>query len=458
MNTTSKKRQWIYGSHAILFLLLSAVILAAVNYLANAHPKRWDLTEYKENSLSDQTIKILSGLEEPIKIFCFYKNDDSDARSLKSLLDIYQYHSDKVEVEFVDPDLSPALTEKYGVQTYQTIMVTQGGRRERAALPNESKITNAILRTAKEKDKHIYFLEGHGEHDLAGSDQNGYAEVKKAIETDAYQISLLSLATMEKMPDDCSVLVIAGPTKDFFGSEIQIIGDYLDQGGRVFLLIDPGPIDQNLSELIINWGVQIENDRIIDPLSVMRGADFFVPVVETYDPFHAVTKDFQNVYTVFPLARSLRVMTFADKGLMCRKLAQTGQGTWGETRSDSIFYDEESDRIGPLNIAMSVERQRNLPEQSESDTTLPNTRMIIIGDSDFANNVYFYQHGNSDFFMNALSWLAGEEDLISVRAKEPHERRLNLTILQAQLLFWLSVVLIPLMVSIAGFIVWWIKR
>lgn len=457
MRSESQKRRLMYGSNALIFLLILLTILIVVNYLANQHPHRMDLTENKRQSLSEQTVKLIHNLQQPVTILCFYKEDDPQKAMLENLLNIYQYHSEKIDVQFVDPDKSPGLTEEYGVRTYQTIIVTQNDRRERATQPNESKITNAILRITREKDKTIYFLTGHNEHELDKSDQLGYAELRQAVINNDYSVKTLALATEEKVPDDCTVLVIGGPRSELFPEEIEKIKQYLNNGGRLLLMIDPMFEDTGLHEFIVDWSIQIDDDRIIDPMSRLAGADLFVPIVDQYDPTHPITKDF-NVYTIFPFSRSLSLLDFTGQHVRRTVLARTGQNSWGETHPDSVQFDENADREGPLNIAAAVEKARPLPQGATADTTLPTSRLVVIGNSNFVNNAYFFQGGNRDFFMNTLSWLAGDEDLISIRPREQHERRLNMTAMQASMLFWISVVFVPTLVLLAGGIVWWLKR
>ncbi len=457
MKLNSTRRHLVYGGNLAVSLLVLFGILVAVNYLANLYPKRLDLTEFKENSLAEQTIKILSNLEQVIEIRCFYKEDDPEMTQLKNLLELYRYYSSKIEFEFIDPDKFPSKAEKFGVRTYQTIIVSQADRQERPSFATEEKLTNAILRVTKEKDKRIYFLKGHGERDIDNTEQMGFSEAKQAIINDDYQVSVLTLVDYDEVPNDCDVLVIAGPFSEFFEEEVRMIHDYASQGGRLLLLLDPGPVDMNLSEFVINWGVYIENNKIIDPYSRMRGTEYFVPIVEDYDRNHPITKDF-NIYTIFPLVRSLTIQEFRNQGITIHSLAKTTEDSWGETHPDSAEYNETDDHKGPLNVAIAIEQARVIPRDAVTDTTLANGRMVIVGDSNFADNVYFYQQGNSDFFMNCLAWLAGEEDLISIRSKEIHERRLNLTNTQARMLFWIALIFIPFSILFAGSIVWWVRR
>ncbi len=252
-------------------------------------------------------------------------------------------------------------------------------------------------------------------------------------------------------------MVIAGPFSEFFEAEVNMIHKYMSFGGSLMLLADPGPIDIVFSEFLVDWGIQLADDKIIDPYSRLFGAEIFVPIIESYNPEHTITKDF-GYYTVFPLVRSVTQMEFKIPGVIGQPLAWTSSRSWGEINPDSAMFDEGLDQPGPRNIAVALEKQRIAPTDAMRDTTLSPARMVVIGDSDFANNVYFYQYGNSDFFMNCLAWLAGEEDLISIRPREMHERRLNITMRQAGMLFWIALIFVPLFVLSGGAFVWWTRR
>ena len=61
-------RQARYGTLAGASVLIVLAILAAINYLAERHNKRWDLTAASQYTLSDQTKKVLQGLTKPVKV------------------------------------------------------------------------------------------------------------------------------------------------------------------------------------------------------------------------------------------------------------------------------------------------------------------------------------------------------------------------------------------------------
>ena len=88
----------------------------------------------------------------------------------------------------------------------------------------------------------------------------------------------------------------------------------------------------------------------------------------------------------------------------------------------------------------------------------PETRVVVVGDSDFATNRALNIGGNRDLFLNMSNWLAQQEDLIAIRPRDPADRRITMTQDQAQMVQWLALAIIPGLLFAAGIRVWWKRR
>ena len=84
--------------------------------------------------------------------------------------------------------------------------------------------------------------------------------------------------------------------------------------------------------------------------------------------------------------------------------------------------------------------------------------MAVMGDSDFAANAALGIQGNRDLFMNIVGWLSQQENLISIRARDPEDRRIMLTADQERLIFYLTVLIVPGLILLAGVQTWWRRR
>jgi ABC-type uncharacterized transport system involved in gliding motility auxiliary subunit len=445
------RRQARYGSNALVMTLALLGILFFVNVWSNNHHKRWDLTENKRYSLSPQTIAVLKNLKEPVKITGFYTPAESGQREqVEDLLKEYMYHTNLLQVEYVDPDQKPALARQLGISSSGVLVFQRGSKKQESYAIDEQDITSNILKVSQDVQKAVYFTVGHGERDPEGYDAANYSQIKAILERDNYLVKTLNLATVtDTLPSDVAVLVVAGPRGPFAPQEAQRLGDYLEKGGKVMVLADP-TVDLGLDEVLARWGIALRNDVVIDPVASFFG-DVATPLVSRYR-FHTITKDLGGLSTFFPLARSISA-TVSLTNTTVTTLFETSAGAWGETDLENrqASLDEGKDIKGPLALGVAAER-----------TEGQRGRLVVFGDADFPSNNGLSVRGtvgNADLFRNAINWLAEEESLIAIGPKAPEYRRIRpLTPGEQRLLFYSTVILLPLAVLIIGGAVWWSRR
>jgi ABC-type uncharacterized transport system involved in gliding motility auxiliary subunit len=441
-----------FGSNAALLILFVLGILVVVNILLSRFNARLDTTAAKQFSLAPQTTSVLQNLDKDINALGFFKSGEE--MQAKELFIEYENISSRFNWKIVDPDKNPGMAKRYNIDTYGTIAVIGNAKQEKLEQATEQALTNAIIKVSRDEIKKIYFTTGHGEKDYDRSDQDGYSRARGVIEDENYQIDKILLASSENdsIPDDCSVLVIAGPKTDLFDTEKQQIKAYLDKGGKVLFMLDPES-PPSFSRLLTEYGIDVADNTVIDAsgLGQLFGAGPAIPIANDYAD-HTITKDF-NVMTFFPFARSVSKMSEVPSGLTVTELAKTNQRSWGETGpldAGPLSFDAGEDTKGPLPIL-------TVAEKSSAASGAAKMRLAVFGDSDFAADGYFRNQGNGDLFMNTVSWLAEEEDLISVRARDPEDRRLTLTKKQSRLILYFGVVFLPVLIFIAG--VWvYVKR
>ncbi len=228
------------------------------------------------------------------------------------------------------------------------------------------------------------------------------------------------------------------------------------------IMVDP-QTDPGLDSLLQAWGLKLRNDVIYDPKYGFFGQSQ-VPVINNY-PSHAVTADLTGQSTFFPGARSIQQVTPAPTGKTVTALLTTSDASWGETNFDQVKgqnakYDEGQDNKGPLTFAYAV-------EASGGDKP---ARLVVLGNSTFITNGTLtarisvggqqsqVQSGNGLLFGNSLHWLAGQENLIAIPAKQPDTHPIFLTSEQSSFVFWSSFLFIPAAILIIGILVWWRRR
>jgi len=468
-------RQARLGTIAITSSLVVLGIIVAVNYLGARENKRWDLTASKSYTLSDQTRKLLAGLDAPMKVIVFAKQTEFD-RFRQQMLE-YEYLSKKVTAEYVDPDRKPTVAKEYGIQTYNTIALVYKGRTERVVSDSEQDIANGIIKVVTGEQKKVYFVQGHGEHDSAGSDRSGYSAIATSLGHDNYAVDKLVLAQQTDVPADASVVVIAGPRTDVFPSEADALRRYLQKGGKLLLMLDPpekadAAALTNLVALAHDWGITVNDDLVVDmnPVGQFIGTDASVPVAAPPYPPSAITDQFDLV-TAFPLARSVTPTSGGVNGHNAQTFLQTGGQSWSTdakrvmaTRQIGKFDEAKGDKRGPVSIgafvsAQPADQQAAVPAKNDKGEPKqkPETRVAVVGDSDFAANYALGIQGNRDLFMNVVSWLAQQENLIAIRPREPEDRRLTMNESQRRNVMLLSL-LIPVLIFGTGVYTWWRRR
>lgn len=457
-----------YGSIAAGSVVVFIGILIGINWIASRQNKRWDLTSTQQFSLSDQSKKVVTSLTQPVQVKVFHSTED--VQRFRDRLGEYQYLSPQLQVEYFDVEKQPLDAQRYEVQQFGTIVFEYDGRRERTTSVTEQDITNALIKVVEGKAKKVYFVQGHGERDSAGADPRGYSQIAEALKSDNFEVGTLALAQDAAVPEDATLVVIAGPTSDFLPGEIELLKGYFDRAGKVLLMIDPigrqnSASVPNLIALAKTWGVDVGNNIVLDASGLGRaiGAGPEVPLAMSYPP-HPITDNFR-VMTAFPLSRSITPVEGGADGKTAQTIVETSPRSWAETDVTELFatskpeLDPVKDKAGPISIAAAVTAAApNAPAPTEPDAPKAEARLVVVGDSDFGSNSAQGIQGNKDLFLNMANWLAQQENLIAIRPRDPEDSRLSLTEDQSRRIFWLALVLIPLALIGVGARVWWKRR
>jgi ABC-type uncharacterized transport system involved in gliding motility auxiliary subunit len=462
-------REARFGSVAVASVAVVLAILIGINYLANRRNKRWDLTAAKQFTLSEQTKKVLQGLDKPVTIRVFSRAEDFDR--FRNRLDEFKYASNKISVEYIDVERRPALANQYGVQQIGTVVLDYDGRIERVTGDGEQQLTNGLIKVVQGKQQKAYFLQGHGEKALDGSDRAGYSTIASSLTSDNFAHESIVLAQQKEVPADATALIVAGPKTDLFPAEIDMIKAYLARGGKVFFLIDPpskadAPELTNVIALLKEWAIDAGTNVVVDVsgMGQMLGTGPEVPLAAKYDT-HPITDRF-NLLTAYSMARSVTGNMAGVNGRFAQNLIETSANSWAETdikeltTSGRVKRDETAgDKPGPVSLGAAVSAPAEGVTTAKPDDPKPETRIVAIGDSDFASNGWLGIPGNRDLFMNAVNWLAQQENMIAIRPKDPEERRLRpLSASEDRWIFLATVVIIPGLILLAGARTWWRRR
>jgi ABC-type uncharacterized transport system involved in gliding motility auxiliary subunit len=449
-------RQTKYAAYAALYVIVILAIASVANVLANRYNKSYDSTANKRYSLSDQTAKIVKALKQDASIT--YYDRQSGFQQAKDTLDRYTTLSPKVRVEYIDVEKRPQEARAAGVTKLGTSFVQIGTKREEAKSVTESEITGAIIRDLKTSTRTVCFVSGSGEHQLEDTQRNGFSRLKDILAKDQYATKSISLLEKAEIPADCTVVVIGGPQSDYLQPAVDALKKYVEQGGRAMILLDaplkfgrPTADNTALSDLLQSWGVSFDKDLLLDlsPVGQLMGLGPEVALVSTYDS-HPIVDEMKGTATGFPLSRSLTIKN-TDKSTV-QKLFESSATSLATSKLDSpnVNPSDPDNKKGPLTIGAAGSYKTG-KENSEG-------RFVVVGSSSWPANSFINFNGNGDLALNALNWLASDEDLISIRPKEQENRTVTMTRAQFNWVRLSSQFLLPGALLLAGVSVWWRRR
>lgn len=450
-------RQTKYVGYITTYILVVLAALVVGNILADRYNKTYDATSNKRYSLSEQTIKIVKGVPRDATITYF--NQSTRFNEGKDLLDEYANLSPRIHVQYVDPDKNPEQAREAGIREPGTAVVQIGAKKQIAKSMTEEGITGAFIRELKGGVKTVCFVSGSGEHRIDESDREGLSQFKDLLTKDNYESKPIDLLQKAEVPGDCTALVVAGPTRDYEQPEVDAIRKYVEAGGRALFMMDPplklGHSDiadnDGLTALLQSWGVTLKKDLILDlnPLGQIVGTGPSVALVTSYG-LQPIVTDMKGTATGFPLSRSMEIKS-TDKSSVEKLFdsSSTSVAT-SDLSSGRVNVNDPRNQKGPLTIGAAGTYNTG-KENSQG-------RFVVVGSSSWAANGFIRFNGNNDLALNTINWLASDEDLISIRPKPPEDRHVTMTRGQLNFVRVTSQFLLPLIVVVAGVLVWFKRR
>ena len=451
LKAVSSRRSTKMGVNSLLMVLLLIGILSILNFLAARHSIRWDLSENQNFSLAPQTHRVIRSLPRDVKITVFTREKDPGYQTYKERLDSYRQASARIAIEFVDPERQPKVAQSYGITRSDTAIFESGSQTVRVTTPSETELTGALIRVSKDDKKRILFLEGHGEPGIDNRDRIGFSMAKDILTKQGYEVGALSLLTQTAVPENISILAIAGPRKPMTSEELDRIQTYVDRGGHLLVMVDPDT-QADLNPLLKRWGLALGPGVLVDFQDRLAQGEPTVLLVRTFTE-HEITQDL-NAAVLFPLARHVSFDEQVGKDWDFVQLARTSTNSRAvlKTTGRIIALNEKEDIKGPLPMAAAV-APKTPPAEGK-----PRPAIVVIGNSTFASNAFVNFPGNSDFFLHAAAWLAQDRDMITIGPRDQALRPFVPNPVQERALLYLQVFFLPAMVFVAGVNVWRKRR
>jgi ABC-2 type transport system permease protein len=441
-----------YGAYLSLYTLIVIAVIVVANWLANDNNKNFDLTTNKQFTLSEQTDKTVHNLKNDV--YLTYFDNAQNFQTARDLLERYGNLSHKLHVAYVDPEKQPEIARAQGFRSEGSVIVRAGTKTEEAPSLSEETVTNAIIRVLKTDQKTVCFVTGSGESATDDAERSGSSIAKENLEKGTYKTQTVNLLVNPQISPDCAALIIAGPKRDYVDAEVASIKAYVEGGGHALFSLSPvipsarptpdqNQATPNINKLVGGWGITPAGNIVIDPRSAISGFSEAAPLGVKYES-QPIVRDLGGVATLFPLAQSLNVTSPAEKLISSSEssLAVTKIGPGGE-------IDQNAATKGPLVLA-AVDSIGSGAKQG---------RVVVVGSAIWMSNqgLGITQVGNRDLFMNMVNWLTADEDLISIRPKEPEDRRITMTVPQIRMVTGTVLIFLPLLCIAAG-VASWLKR
>jgi ABC-type uncharacterized transport system involved in gliding motility auxiliary subunit len=366
----------------------------------------------------------------------------------------YQRYKPDIQLQFVNPDADPERVRELGITMEGELLVAFQGRSEKVQSLGEQALTNTLLRIARQNQRRVAFLSGHGERNPTGEANHDFGNFGMFLQKKGIELDSLNLAETARIPGDINLLVIADPATRLLPGEIRLIRRYLDEGGNLLWLVEPGDL-AGLEPLAEALGIEVLPGTIVDATTQLFGIDNPAFALIPDYPLHPVTRDITSL-SLFPQAAALEVS--APEGWQAEPILTTLNRAWTEIgpMDGSVSFDEDSDeRLGPLDIGFAFTRPRPGDYDEQTGTE---QRVVVIGDNDFLSNSFLGNGGNVDLGLKLVNWLNHDDKLITITARTAGDSNLELSKTAQVIIGFGFLFVIPLILLGSGLAIWWKRR
>lgn len=411
---TMKTTKQGFNMGTVIVLVITALVI--VNVIASRHYKTWDWSSAKSNTLSEQSLTLLKGLDSDLKVMFFYKKGqegtEENRRAFRELIKKYQDNTDRLKLEFIEVNERPDLAAEYGVTKGSGLVFLEyKGRKNRIEKIDEQEITSALVKVTREKDRTLYFVEGHGELDLEDAkDALGANALKQLFTNNRYQVKSIPLATSAKIPDDADAVVVLGPKQNFMEQEITALEEYLKRGGSLWLNLE-SKHTAGLEKLLAKLGIAPMNNYVYNVVETYlgKGINPGGTMATSFSIDSPITKVFgKNQIVIFQ-----HPMGFTTKGdvpgVTIDEIVRSPEGSMAFTEPGVKGKSESG------TYTLGVTAKGRFPGTDEKAKEFS---LAVFGDDQFLGNGLLYQNLNRDLALNTAATLVREENLVTITAKE----------------------------------------
>lgn len=443
----TSRNKWQLRAVNVMFVVLFLVAIGLLHWASREFNWQVDLTQNRRYSLSPASVAAVERLQGPVTVTSYASERGEIRQTIRDVIGRYQQHKPDIKLEFVDPDKDPERVRSAGVQFDGELVIAYGDAHENVppTALSEENLTNAFTRLGHRGNRWMVFLSGHGERSPERQANFDLSTWSAQLRKRGFQTRALALAEQGQIPENTSVLVVAGPRTRLLAGEIKTIEAYVKRGGNLLWLVDPGAL-QGMEAIAEQIGVELQPGVIVDPSSQLLAGDPTAIVATRYGS-HPIVRNFTDT-TVFPQAAGLSVRP--PEGWKSQVLLDTRPSAWSETgRLDgAVKFDKGKDVPGPLNFGVALTRSMEGREQ----------RVVAIGDGDFLSNSIIANGGNLELGMSIANWLSQNDAYVNVPVRTARDRGLSLSNNIQIVIGAVFLIGLPLLLLGSGVTVWWRRR
>ncbi|MCD6218440.1 GldG family protein [bacterium] len=456
-------RETVYSANMTIVFLALFGILVIVNSVSSNHYVTIDLTKNSDNTLSEQTRKILkdvSSTKRNIQITAFLRNDSPRKMPCLALLERFSHFAPTLKYGCIDYEIKKKLAIEKGIDR-PCLLLESDGMSQISNDFDERSVTSALLKLLHPDQKVIGLLAGHGEFKPQGTGGRSLSQLVAYLEKENFIVKPLNIASTGNIPLEISLVVIAAPNRPVNEREIAALTDFSRRGGSIALFLEPFS-NHGLDSFLGKIGVEDNDDMLID-----RTENYFqeetTPVLKTY-MHHPITAGFLEKQMeeggfvgglIVPTATSFKILDKLPQELSVEPLALSSKESWGETDSTIVELNPEEDNVGPVNVA--VVSTINFPMNEEDGTESVTSRCVVVGDADLLTDASLKEGSNFDFVLNSINWLVEEETMIAERVRIAEDRKIDLEPSQIKAMQVINL-FIPLFIAAIGLFMWIRRR
>ncbi|WP_290649335.1 Gldg family protein [Aquisalimonas sp.] len=448
MRIDRRTKLWL-RLHSLVLGVGFIAVLALVAWLSTRYTIGAEWSTTGRGGLSEGSVELLGRLDERIDVVAFVRPDDVLASHTQGLLERYQRHHHDLRFRAINPDAQPELVRQFGVEGQGEMVVEYRGRQEHVAVPSEPRLSAALARLSGADGGPLVYLLGHGERDLQGEANHDLGSFGAHLHDRGHELMPLD-SLDEGIPEEASLLVVAGPRSEWPPSAREVVRQWVDTGGNLLWLVDEGDRER-LGFLGDVLGVRILPGQIIEPQAkALLGVDEpRLLVLGDYPPHPALAR-LEGV-SLFMGARALELTDAQDARWQVSQLLRTDERHWLERQDpqNPSFDPEAGERRGPLTVGVTLTQS---PDDSREQ------RVAVIGDADFLSNAYVGNGANLQLGMHLVDWLTDDTGAGAVLGRAVADQTLELSRTQMIAMGFGFLVVVPAIWLSGGAWAWWRRR